>query len=308
MNPLISIIVPVYNGDKYLSRCVDSILNQTFQNWELLLVDDGSTDKSGEICDEYATKDKRVKAFHKENGGVSSARNIGLDNVKGDWITFVDADDELIQNSFSNDYIFSKEDLIAGAYYTNVEKKLQSIQFNYVLCTNSNELLAFLSKNIDLPIFRVVWGKLFKTELCKGLYFDTKMKIGEDTLFMMEYLSKIKSFKIVETFVYIYNMPENFILKYSHDIKSSIYCLDRIFSSYAKLAIRSKTFERTMFFDYKLFCQMDIYKNVKLWYDNVKVKKIYNQIKDVFPLHYRILYNLMSYPYISKLVNMFRNR
>lgn len=96
MNPIISIIVPVYNGDKYLSRCVDSILNQTFQDWELLLVDDGSTDKSGEICDEYAIKDKRIKAFHKKNGGVSSARNYGIKHIEGEWIMFCDADDELM--------------------------------------------------------------------------------------------------------------------------------------------------------------------------------------------------------------------
>lgn len=93
MNPLISVIVPVFNAQNTLNRCVNSILNQTFRNWELLLIDDGSTDKSCEICNQYAAIDKRIKVFHKENGGVSSARNIGLDNANGDWITFVDSDD-----------------------------------------------------------------------------------------------------------------------------------------------------------------------------------------------------------------------
>lgn len=93
--PLISIIVPVYNSEKTLNRCIDSILSQTFHDWELLLIDDGSTDCSGEICDEYAIKDKRVKVFHKGNGGVSSARNVGLNNAKGEWITFIDSDDEI---------------------------------------------------------------------------------------------------------------------------------------------------------------------------------------------------------------------
>lgn len=81
MNPIISIIVPVYNAEKTLNKCVDSILNQTFQDWELLLIDDGSTDRSGELCNEYAAKDQRIKVFHKKNGGVSSARNIGLDHA-----------------------------------------------------------------------------------------------------------------------------------------------------------------------------------------------------------------------------------
>lgn len=93
MNPKISVIVPVYNTEKYLHRCIDSILAQTFTDFELLLIDDGSKDNSGTICDEYAAKDSRVRVFHKENGGVSSARNMGLDNASGEWITFVDSDD-----------------------------------------------------------------------------------------------------------------------------------------------------------------------------------------------------------------------
>ena len=86
--PVISVIVPVYNVEKYLGQCIDSILKQSFQNFELLLIDDGSPDESGKICDEYAAKDGRVRVFHKENGGVSSARNVGLDNAAGQWVAF----------------------------------------------------------------------------------------------------------------------------------------------------------------------------------------------------------------------------
>ena len=89
--PKVSIIVPVYNAEKYLHRCVDSILAQTFTDWELLLIDDGSPDRSGEICDGYAMKDARIRVIHKENGGVSSARNVGLDATKGKWVVFVDS-------------------------------------------------------------------------------------------------------------------------------------------------------------------------------------------------------------------------
>ena len=98
--PKISVIVPVYNAEKYLHRCVDSILTQTFTDFELLLINDGSKDKSGAICDEYAAKDSRVRVFHKENGGVSSARNLGLDNAKGEWITFVDSDDWIVSDMY----------------------------------------------------------------------------------------------------------------------------------------------------------------------------------------------------------------
>ena len=92
-NPKISVIIPVYNAESTLRRCVDSVLAQTFTDFECLLINDGSKDKSGEICDEYARKDSRVKVFHKENGGVSSARNVGLDNARGEWVSFVDSDD-----------------------------------------------------------------------------------------------------------------------------------------------------------------------------------------------------------------------
>ena len=104
ITPKISVIVPVYNAEKYLHRCIDSILSQTFTDFELLLIDDGSKDGSGAICDEYAAKDNRVRVFHKENGGVSSARNLGLDNACGEWVTFVDADD-YVRPSYLATYI-----------------------------------------------------------------------------------------------------------------------------------------------------------------------------------------------------------
>lgn len=90
---MISVIIPIYNTEKYLSRYIESVLNQSYKNFELLLINDGSKDRSGDICDEYAKKDNRIKVFHKENGGVSSARNLGLDNAKGDYVCFIDSDD-----------------------------------------------------------------------------------------------------------------------------------------------------------------------------------------------------------------------
>ena len=99
-NPLISVIVPVYKVEQYLHRCIDSILAQTYTNLEIILVDDGSPDRSGEICDEYATKDSRIRVIHKENGGVSSARNVGLDVSTGDYIAFADPDDYLTSDMY----------------------------------------------------------------------------------------------------------------------------------------------------------------------------------------------------------------
>ena len=103
-NPKISIIVPVYNAEKYLHRCIDSILNQTFIDFEVLLINDGSTDSSGVICDEYAKKDSRIKVFHKRNGGVSSARNIGVVNMTGEYCIHCDSDDYMEYNLLEEVY------------------------------------------------------------------------------------------------------------------------------------------------------------------------------------------------------------
>ncbi len=119
-SPKISIIVPVYNAEKTLNKCMDSIISQSFTDWELLLVDDGSTDGSGVLCDEYAAKDSRIRVFHKANGGVSSARNLGLDNVTGEWVVFCDSDDYWIgKDSLGKLYesaIKHNADIVRGCY------------------------------------------------------------------------------------------------------------------------------------------------------------------------------------------------
>ena len=112
---LVSIIVPVYKAEKYIHQCIDSLLAQTYRNIEVILVDDGSPDNCGKICDEYAAKDYRVKVIHQQNGGVSAARNVGLANATGEWITFVDADDSVtcayIEQLYVND-----SDWVIGGY------------------------------------------------------------------------------------------------------------------------------------------------------------------------------------------------
>ena len=153
MSPQISIIVPVYNVEKYLSRCLDSILYQTFSDFEILLINDGSTDNSGGICDKYAKKDKRIRVFHKNNEGVSRARNTGLDNAKGDWITFVDSDDWIDKDMYYklyNEAILSEADIIMCDFYiyynqnskdliksVSTESSKEDIIKNYILSFTS---------------------------------------------------------------------------------------------------------------------------------------------------------------------------
>lgn len=107
-NPLVSVVVPVYNVSSYLEQCLDSVVNQTYKNLEIILVDDGSTDDSGAICDRYAEKDSRIQVIHKENGGLSSARNVGLERITGEWALFIDSDDWIELNTL--ELLFEQKD------------------------------------------------------------------------------------------------------------------------------------------------------------------------------------------------------
>lgn len=207
MNPIISIIVPVYNGDKYLSRCVDSILNQTFQDWELLLVDDGSTDKSGEICDEYVTKDDRIRGLHKSNGGVSSARNYGLTRIQGEWVTFIDGDDYIEPNYFSILLSNVNVDLIvSGVKFSNTEGKSLPPCDKIIKISEENKY--FLDKEFCGLYFRTPWAKLFKRDIIERFHlsFNTNLHIGEDTEFVFRYISIVKDIRLIPFSGYCYKL------------------------------------------------------------------------------------------------------
>lgn len=208
-NPIISVIVPVYNVEKYLSRCIDSILDQTFTNFELLLIDDGSNDYSGKICDEYAEKDNRIRVFHKKNGGVSSARNVGLDNAKGEWITFCDSDDyvyPLWLECFIKNMALSPDLIITGfiAQTPDGNKQRKYIKTNQLTVP---EAITSLMKD---DIFGYLWCKCFKTEIIKlsNIKFNEQYVIWEDVLFIYQYLCH--SYKVVNdsSTNYYYYQPD----------------------------------------------------------------------------------------------------
>ena len=204
VSPKISIIVPVYNAEKYLHRCIDSILTQTFSDFELLLIDDGSTDKSGQLCNEYASKDNRVKVFHKQNGGVSSARNLGLDNAKGEWIAFVDSDDS-VMNTYLSELISSNDvDLVvSGVRFINGNTSL----LPPVALINIKENQGLLDEQLCYSYFRTPWSKLFKNRIIQlySLRFSSFLRIGEDTDFVLRYLYEIKTLEFIPVSSYCYN-------------------------------------------------------------------------------------------------------
>lgn len=181
-NPVVSVIVPIYNAEKYLERCVDSIINQTYNNLEIILVDDGSKDKSGEICDRYAESDSRVRVIHKQNGGICSARNAGLRAAEGDFISFMDNDDRISERFV--EYLLGLIDkhdadiAIGGKYFEYESGKLRSDNwFEGEMVSNGPE--EAICGMFDMT-YEYVWGRLIKKEIAKQVYFDENLLLGED--------------------------------------------------------------------------------------------------------------------------------
>lgn len=201
--PKISIIVPVYKVEKYLERCVDSIINQTLKNIEIILVDDGSPDHSGDICDEYAKQDNRIKVIHQKNGGISKARNAGMDIATGEYIGFVDSDDYIEPLMYEKMYgiaNFNDLDLCICNYYeeyehTNIIKAIK-IKNNDEILFNKREVFEYIIRpfyNGELGGY--VWNKIYKRNIINDnkIRFVNGLVLYEDNIFFLELLTCINS-------------------------------------------------------------------------------------------------------------------
>ena len=198
----ISIIVPVYNVEKYLNKCIESLVAQTYKDLEIILVDDGSKDNCPQMCDEWAIEDNRIKVIHKANGGVSSARNAGLNVATGEYIQFVDSDDYLELNAceiLAGEMYEKNVDLVVSDYYSHGFTRKKIIIQNFV---EEDEETAFMQlyKN---ALFAFPWNKLYKKELIKN-YFSNKLKYSEDFLFNCEYLANCKKISCINNCIYNY--------------------------------------------------------------------------------------------------------
>ena len=204
--PKISMIVPIYKVEKYLARCIESILSQTFTDFELVLVDDGSPDNCGEICDEYAKKDRRITVIHKENGGLSDARNAGIDwafkNSDSEWITFIDSDDwvnrrylEVLFNAaIENQVDVSVCDFLRTSNFENTDIK------DDFICQKWSVTDFFVEKNLN---FVVAWGKLYKKSLFKKIRYP-KGKVHEDEFTTHKLLFQCQKVVFVNSMLYFY--------------------------------------------------------------------------------------------------------
>lgn len=224
---LISIIIPVYNVEKYVKECVARIINQTYKNIEILLIDDGATDHSGKICDECAEKDTRIKVIHKENGGVSSARNLGLELAQGEYITFVDADDfvaddylEQLYNKMQNSnadlvfckYAFFDEGTIIQSKETFPEQIIVDKQDKNFI----NFICRFFTWNRKKNIMGSSCRVLYKKEAINKSLFNTQLRIAEDLLFLVDVILNAHIVSFINKNLYFYRINNNSALHSSY--------------------------------------------------------------------------------------------
>lgn len=213
---LISIVIPIYNAEKYLEECLNSIKNQTYKNFEVIMVNDGSKDNSETICKSFLKSDSRFRYFTKENGGVSSARNLGLDNVEGDYITFIDSDDWVDENYLDLLITTVKKnhsDIVVSSYkqFNNIDifyLRAYSLQEKYLLNferMNRDDFLTIFPKLMSTNVcFNNAVAKLFRKELVNDLRFDTSIKYGEDLDFYFRLYLNVDSISYVDEPTYIY--------------------------------------------------------------------------------------------------------
>lgn len=202
---LISIIVPVYNAENRISRCINSIVNQSYKNIEIILINDGSNDSSGQICDEFAKIDKRIKVIHKQNGGVSSARNEGLRSANGEYIQFVDSDDYIDKDmceKLLKTMINDNSDLVVSGYRTINSNNIDETIYKREIYRKLYEMECDFSYLYTSCFFNSLWNKLYKIEAIEN--FDENLSLGEDLIFNLNYLKKCESVSLIEECLYNY--------------------------------------------------------------------------------------------------------
>lgn len=247
MLPKVSIIVPVYNAEKYLATCIDSVLSQSFKDFELLLVDDGSCDSSGLICDSFASKDNRIRAFHISNGGPSKARNYGLDRASGKYVLFADADDwidkqtlDIIANENTVDLLFFGFKQVKNSSSEKCQIPRSPLQISTNL-ENTLEML-FTDEN---QCFGFTWNKFFRREILETfkVRFREELRYKEDEIFTLQYCKHISSIYLSKECPYNYRLLDD-SLSHHINVNSNYFALANIIDA----ELRNNTW-KTDFFD-----------------------------------------------------------
>jgi glycosyltransferase involved in cell wall biosynthesis len=215
MNNKISVVIPVYNVEKYIKECLDSVINQTYKNLQIILVDDGSTDNSGEICDEYASKDNRITVIHQENQGAGAAKNSGIELATGEYLSLIDSDDYIELNYYETLLSVMKNynaDVVQCLFYNVFVNKSHKRNYNFPSPKNRKlRTKQFLFEMLYDWKYAVFWNKLFKTELLKNNRFPFGRKI-DDEFFTYKLICNAKSIVNINDSLYNYRMRNSSVM------------------------------------------------------------------------------------------------
>lgn len=278
MTPYISVIIPVYNAEATLNKCVDSVLMQQFSDFEVILVDDGSKDGSFQICEEYARKDSRVTVIHKENGGVSSARNRGLEIAKGKWVTFVDSDDYLGNVFLPNEEV--GVDIVFGSYLNVIDaREVGGFSSKVMREASLGDVVARYGND---TILRGPCAKWFRRDLIGNIRFPEDMKVGEDTCFVWQYLSRCQTCGVLPQSTYYVRLSAmTSEQKYGMRVDYAVQSLTRLKAAFEPMAAHLGV-KRSLFFSFvgyfKLVSSDEWKRNRALWYGNHCIKDFYRYV------------------------------
>ncbi len=268
MDKLISVIVPIYNVEKYLTKCIESIINQTYKNLEIILVDDGSPDNCPIICDEYAKKDSRIKVIHKKNGGLSDARNYGMSLATGEYISFIDSDDYIDENMYEQmvtALIDNNADIVSCAINDVYNDKIETKNIKQELY---NTELAIKDLLLEINLTQTVWNKLYKKEIIEGITFE-KYKINEDDFWTYQIIANSKRIITINKPFYYYIHRESSIMGQGYSEKN----LDGLEARYKQYEFIKKNYPNLVFIARKEYFFME-YFYIKNYYKiTIKIKK-----------------------------------
>lgn len=302
MGELISIIIPVFNVEQYLNRCIQSIVNQSYTNLEIILINDGSTDDSPEICDEWAKRDERITVVHKENAGVSEARNTGLDIATGEFISFMDSDDMMELDTFGllvdamNNY---QVDLVTIGFQRTddleqkTENKSKKNQGKYkIFDRNEISNLIITENNLtDSDLLAcVVWGKLFKRELINDLRFESHLTMSEDNLYTLNYILGISNACCILEKKYIYLQRSDSAMG-----KFTSKYIDHVYSYQEILKLEELFTESTCVHLKKTCINLSVNYIYNSLENNILNKESLNELKIIIKKEYRDIKNASKY-------------
>ncbi|AQP53092.1 hypothetical protein CBF34_02740 [Vagococcus penaei] len=302
---MISVIVPIFNSESTLKTCINSIVKQSFQDFELILVDDGSNDDSKKICQEFIDNYKNIKYFYKNNSGVSSTRNYGLLQANGKYIVFIDSDDSIEKNYLDIMYkyiVTHHADLVICGYNISYEgMKQEKIYLDEEKILTNTQFYQIFGTLYENNLLNSPWNKIYKKELIKNM-FDEKISLGEDLLFNLDYFKNIKKIVIIPDSLYNYRVNN-----VSNSL-SSIYNLNNLYIYYLmynqiKNTItfdndKKNNFQKVLnihfnylFVSLKLYAISNSYWDFKKFLINEKNNKVYNELlKKSKPTSLRIIF------------------